>query len=64
MTELTVTDMSCAHCEQTVTDALTDLDGVTDATADADADTVSYEGTADTDAVVAAIDDAGYTVAP
>ncbi|WP_323675710.1 heavy metal-associated domain-containing protein [Halorubellus sp. PRR65] len=59
-TDLTVTGMSCEHCEQTVEDALADVDGVTDASADNEADTVTVEGDADVDALVAAVEDAGY----
>jgi len=59
-TELTVTGMSCGHCEETVEDALDAVDGVTDATPDNEADRVIVEGDADPDALVAAVEDAGY----
>ena len=58
--ELTVTGMSCGHCEQTVEDALGDVVGVTAASADNEADRVTVEGDANRDALVAAVEDAGY----
>ena len=58
--ELTVTGMSCGHCEQTVEDALGDVDGVTSASADNESDRVTVEGDADASALVAAVEDAGY----
>lgn len=58
--ELTVTGMSCGGCEQSVEEALEGVDGVTDATADRAAETATVEGEADTDALVAAVEAAGY----
>ncbi|SEW27215.1 heavy-metal-associated domain-containing protein [Natrinema salifodinae] len=57
---ITVEGMSCEHCEQTVEDALEGVDGVTSAEADRDAKQATVEGAADADALVAAVDDAGY----
>lgn len=59
-TTLTVRGMSCGHCEQSVEDALTGVDGVTDATADRERETATVEGDADATTLVAAIEDAGY----
>jgi len=59
-TELTVTGMSCEHCEETVEDALSEVDGVTGVAADNEADAVTVEGDAAHDALVAAVEDAGY----
>ena len=59
-TELTVTGMSCGHCEGTVEDALAAIEGVTDASADNESDTVTVHGDEDVDALVAAVEDAGY----
>jgi len=56
----TVTGMSCGHCEQSVEDAVGELDGVEDADADNEGDTLVVEGEPDDDAVVAAVDEAGY----
>ena len=59
-TELTVTGMSCEHCEETVEDALGEVDGVTGVAADNEANAVIVEGDAAHDALVAAVEDAGY----
>jgi copper chaperone len=60
-TTITVEGMSCDHCEQTVEDALGDVAGVTDATADREGERAVVEGEADAAALVAAVEDAGYT---
>lgn len=62
---ITVTGMSCEGCEQTVEDALQELDGVTRASADHESEAVEIntEGSVDTEDIRAAIDDAGYEVA-
>ena len=57
---ITVEGMTCGHCEQTVEEALEDVDDVTSATADREAESVTVEGDADTDALVSAVDEAGY----
>ncbi|MFB6269206.1 MAG: heavy-metal-associated domain-containing protein [Halobacterium sp.] len=59
-TELTVRGMSCGGCESTVEDALRGVDGVTDATADRETDSATVTGEADAEALVAAVEDAGY----
>jgi copper chaperone len=62
---ISVTDMACTGCEETVEDALEALDGVSSVEADHEADTVEIEaddGVSDDD-VAAAIEDAGYDVA-
>ncbi|KAB1192972.1 heavy metal transporter [Haloferax sp. MBLA0076] len=59
-TTITVTGMTCEHCEGRVEDALAGVDGVTDATADREADSATVEGAADIDALVAAVEEAGY----
>jgi len=61
MPQIQVDGMSCGHCEQTVEEALADVEGVSDATADNETGVVRYEGDADADAVAAAVEDAGYT---
>jgi copper chaperone CopZ len=58
--ELTVEGMSCGHCEETVAEALSDVDGVENVAVDREADAATVEGDADTDALVAAVEDAGY----
>lgn len=57
---LTVEGMTCGHCEQTVEDALEDVAGVTDASADRETEQATVEGDADPDELVGAIEDAGY----
>jgi len=59
---LTVEGMSCEHCEQTVEEALEDVPGVQDAEADRKTEqaTVNANGDADPDALVTAVEDAGY----
>jgi len=60
-TTITVEGMSCEHCEGTVEEALRDVSGVTDATADREAEQAVVEGEADAAALVGAVEDAGYT---
>lgn len=59
-TTLTVEGMTCGHCEQTVEEALEGVTGVSDATADREAERVTVEGGADPDDLIAAVEDAGY----
>ncbi|WP_311173237.1 heavy-metal-associated domain-containing protein [Halobellus ordinarius] len=58
---ITVEGMSCGHCEQTVEDALQEVSGVTDASADRESGQANVDGDADVTALVQAIEDAGYT---
>jgi copper chaperone CopZ len=60
-TTITVEDMSCEHCERTVTDALQGVSGVTDVSVDREAERASVDGDADVSALVEAVEDAGYT---
>ncbi|MFC7186882.1 CopZ family metallochaperone [Halorubrum yunnanense] len=57
---LTVEGMSCDHCEQTVKEALEGVAGVEGATADHESESATVEGDADPDALVSAVDEAGY----
>lgn len=57
---LTVTGMSCEHCEQSVVEALKAVDGVENATADEEAARATVEGEADIDALIEAVESAGY----
>ncbi|SIR97899.1 Copper chaperone CopZ [Haladaptatus litoreus] len=59
-TTLIVEGMTCGGCEQNVIDALEAVDGVSKANADREANTASVEGSAKTDALVGAVEDAGY----
>lgn len=60
---ITVTGMSCEHCEQTVTEALEAVEGVTNASVDRESEQATVEGETDPDALVAAVEDAGYDAA-
>jgi len=58
---ITVEGMTCEHCEQTVEEALRDVSGVTDATADRETEQASVDDDADVTVLVQAVEDAGYT---
>ena len=58
--DITVEGMSCEGCEQTVRDAILDVDGVTGVDVDRETESASVEGDADPDDVVRAVNDAGY----
>ena len=67
MTQLTyrADGMSCEHCRTAVTDEVLKVDGVAAVDVDLDAKLVRISGTAVTpDAIVAAIDEAGYDAVP
>ena len=55
-----VDGMSCGGCEQNVVEALENVSGVSDASADHEDGTATVEGDANTDDLVAAVQDAGY----
>ena len=57
---LAVEGMSCEHCEQSVAEALEGVAGVESASADHENASATVEGDADPDALVAAVDEAGY----
>ena len=57
---ITVEGMSCEHCEQTVAEALEDVEGVETVAVDRDAERATVEGDAETRALVTAVDEAGY----
>lgn len=61
----TVDGMTCGHCVASVTGALTELPGVSDVSIDLDtgAVTVTSDEALDTEAVRAAVDEAGYALA-
>jgi copper ion binding protein len=60
---LEVSGMTCGHCVSAITSAVSALPGVTGVDVDLEAGSVRVEGTPDSDAVTAAIEDAGYDVA-
>lgn len=61
-TNLTITGMTCGHCELSVREELGELDGVTAVTADHATGTAVVESDAplDADALRGAVEEAGY----
>ena len=59
-----VPGMTCDHCVAAVDGEVRKVAGVTDVAVDLATKEVRVSGTADRDDVVAAIDEAGYDVAP
>lgn len=61
---LSVPGMTCGHCEAAVTKEVSSVAGVTAVEVDLDTKLVTVTGAGlDRDAIVAAIDDAGFDVA-
>jgi copper ion binding protein len=60
----TVQGMTCAHCVAAVTEEVSAIPGVSDVAVDLDSGRVTVTADTDptTDAVAAAIDEAGYTL--
>jgi copper chaperone CopZ len=58
--------MTCTHCVNAVTEEVSAVDGVTQVDVDLDSGrlTVVSDGPVPFDLVAAAVDEAGYTVAP
>lgn len=61
MLRYTVEDMTCGHCVQTITRALTSLDPAARVAVDLPGKIVEVTSGADGEAVAGAIRDAGYT---
>jgi len=57
-----VPDISCEHCKTAIESAVGEVTGVSSVSVDVDAKNVTVVGGA-AEAIVAAIDDAGYAVA-
>ncbi|ERH00774.1 MAG: copper chaperone [Halonotius sp. J07HN6] len=57
---ITVARMSCEYCEETVEDALGSLAGVDKTVADHEPAVVDVAGSAPTDDLLTAVEDAGY----
>ncbi|MFP5252192.1 MAG: heavy-metal-associated domain-containing protein [Actinomycetes bacterium] len=58
-----VPSISCGHCKSAIEGEVSQVDGVDSVVVDIEGRTVTVEGTASDEAVVAAIDEAGYEVA-
>ncbi len=56
-----VPEISCGHCKSTIEGAVNTLDGIDSVEVDIDAKTVTVQG-GDSEAIVTAIEDAGYDV--
>ena len=65
-TSITVNGMTCQHCVNAVTEEVGALDGVTGVTVDLATGRVDVESAAPVpaDALAAAVDEAGYEIAP
>lgn len=61
---LNVTGMTCGHCEKAVTQAAQQVDANAQVKIDRTANQVDIESTAGREALVQAITDEGYQVAP
>ncbi|KAB1501320.1 heavy-metal-associated domain-containing protein [Corynebacterium sp. 320] len=62
--EFSVTGMSCEHCEASVREEVSEVPGVTgvDVSATTGVLTITADGKVDESAVIAAVEEAGYTV--
>ena len=62
-TEFTVEGMTCAHCEASVVEEISEIASVTGVTADHSSGAVKVEGEGFTrDQIAAAVEEAGYTL--
>lgn len=59
---LTIEGMNCGHCVKRVTNALSEVTGVTDVKVDLADNSATVTGTLDIEALKAAVDEAGYKV--
>lgn len=64
MTKLQITGMTCGHCQQAVQSALESVAGVNDARVDLAKGTAEVDGSADVQALVAAVEEEGYQASP
>ena len=60
MSTYTVTGMTCEHCVASVTEEVSEIDGVTGAQVDLATGQLTVEGDASEQAVRAAVEEAGY----
>ena len=58
-----VPDISCDHCKQSIEKEVSQLEGVASVEVDVQAKTVTVSGELDAQAIISAIDEAGYEVA-
>lgn len=64
-TDITVTGMTCRHCVASVTEEISEIDGVQDVAVDLSTGVVSVTSDRELDhaAIAAAVDEAGYALA-
>lgn len=58
----TVTGMTCEHCVASVTEEVSELDGVTDVTVDLSSGRLTVDGDVDAESVRGAVTEAGYSL--
>lgn len=56
----TVTGMTCGHCVSSVTEEVSEVDGVQKVDVQLDGGTLTVEGDADPQAIIDAVSEAGY----
>ncbi|KQR35128.1 heavy-metal-associated domain-containing protein [Deinococcus sp. Leaf326] len=61
--ELTISGMTCSHCQSGVTNALKSVPGVTDAQVDLKTGKAVVQGSADAQHLISAVQDEGYGAA-
>ena len=64
MTQLAITGMTCAHCQNAVKNALETVEGVQKAEVDLQRGFARVEGDADAKELVAAVEEEGYGASP
>jgi copper chaperone CopZ len=57
---ITVSGMSCEHCEETVAEAIDEVAGVSAVAVDRETETATVEGDVDPEALVDAVEAAGF----
>lgn len=61
MTTLTVTGMTCGHCQKAVTEALESVEGVTKVDVNLESGMAKVEGSSHTSALISAVEEEGYS---
>lgn len=61
-TTYTVSGMTCGHCVSSVTEEVSEVEGVTDVKVDLESGSMVVTGDADAASVKAAVEEAGYSV--
>lgn len=61
MTTLTITGMTCGHCQKAVTEALESVEGVTKVDVNLESGMAKVEGSSDTSALISAVEEEGYS---